>query len=130
MERMVIESHRIASPRLCSRSPAHRPFDSFPTSQQTSAPLIHSLAHFAMSAANSDCATDAVADTAAAALSPSPTAYQHSFWLSSLSAHGSSLLQTMLLHDDEAEAEEMNREEMEEIMNMCNIRKEWTVYGQ
>jgi len=78
-----------------------------------------------MSAAESSC--DAAA---AVAPSPSPTADQHSFWLSSLSEHGSSLLQTMLLHDDEAEAEEMNREEMEEIMNMCNIRKEWTVCGQ
>ena len=81
--------------------------------------------------AESSCAAAAAASTAAAAApSPSPTADQHSFWLSSLSEHGSSLLQTMLLHDDEAEAEEMNREEIEEIMNMCNIRKEWTVCGQ
>ncbi len=63
----------------------------------------------------------------AAAPAASPTDLQKAFWQESLSTHGSSLLQTMLLHDDEAEADAMNKGEIEEIFAMCRIQKDWIV---
>lgn len=69
-------------------------------------------------------AAQASTSTAPAA---SPTDLQKAFWEDSLSTHSSSLLQTMLLHDNESEAEAMNAGEMEEIFSICRIQKEWTV---
>jgi len=65
-----------------------------------------------------------------AAPAGSPTDAQRAFWQDSLATHSSSLLQTMLLHDDEAEADAMNKGEIEEIFAMCRIQKDWTVCGQ
>jgi len=63
----------------------------------------------------------------AVAPAASPTDLQKAFWQQSLQEHQSSLLQCMLLHDDEAEADAMNRGEIEEIFGLCQIQKEWTV---
>jgi hypothetical protein len=81
-------------------------------------------------ASESAAPASATSNFAAASTVVSPTTGQLSFWEQSLIDHKANLLTCMLLHDDEAEAADMNEGEIEEILTLCDLQKEWIVCGE
>lgn len=103
--------------------------ESAPLHACCSAQLLFFCSLLAMSSATAAVAEGAADDTAAISES-NGTSAQWSFWQSSLQQHHGQLLGTMLLHDDQAEAESMNEGEVKEIFDACDFQSEWIICGE